>query len=213
MFSVTTGTISPERKQAFCAARARLKLSSAKRSTSSRVILYWRATFSAVSSHREARRGIEQRFPEEIFEFDLAHAESAAMGEGCDGIAAHGFGADAEREIDFFQGDGVGGLADGFHAGAADALDKVRGTIGGNAGVEADVAREHVGIEAGLRDAAGDGGVNVGGRDFGAFENGASGFDAEVNRRDQAEDAIVIGEGSANAVEEPDVVVLDEKTA
>ena len=86
------------------------------------------------------------------------------MGESCDGIAAHGFGADAEREIYFFQGDGIGSLADGFHSGAADALHEVRGAIGGNAGVKADVTREHIGIEAGLGDAAGDYGVNVRGR-------------------------------------------------
>ena len=135
------------------------------------------------------------------------------MGEGRDGIAAHGFGADTEGEINFFQGDGVGSLADGFHAGATDPLDEMRGAVRGDAGVKADVAREHEGVEAGLRDAASDYRVNVGGRNFGALENGAGGFDAEVNGRDQAEDAIVIGEGSADAVEEPDVVVVDEKTA
>ena len=169
-----------------------------------------RYVFGGVA-HRKARRGIEKRFPEEILEFDLAHAEAAAMGESRDGIAAHGFGADAEREIDFFQSDGVGSLADGFHAGAADALDEVRGAIGGDAGVKADVAREHVGVEAGLCDAAGDYGVNIGGRDFGALENGASGFDAEINRRDEAEDTIVISERSADAVEKPDVVVVAMK--
>ncbi len=135
------------------------------------------------------------------------------MGKGRDGIAAHGFGADAEGQIYFFQGDGVGGLADGFDAGAADALHEMRGTIHWNAGVEPDVPRQHVCIETGLGDAAGDYGVNVGGRNLGAFENGAGGFDAEVNRGDQAQRAIVIGEGSAHAIEEPDVVVIDEKTA
>ena len=130
--------------------------------------------------HGDSGRGIQQRFPEEIFEFDLAHAETAAVRVGGDGIAAHGFGAYAETEFDFFQGDGVGGLADGFDAGATDTLDEKRGAIEGNAGIEADVTGEDVGVEAGLGYAAGDYCADVLRWDFSASEKGAGGFDAKV---------------------------------
>ena len=49
-------------------------------------------------AHRHVAERIEQRFPEEILELDLAHAEAAAMRVGGDRIAAHRLGADAERE-------------------------------------------------------------------------------------------------------------------
>src|SRR5208282_4255047 len=108
------------------------------------------------------------------------------MGVGGDGIAAHGFGADAETELDFFQGDGVGGLANGFDARAADALHEQRGAIERNAGIEADVAGEDVGIEAGLGYATGDDRADILGWYFRALEEGAGGFNAEVGGGDEA---------------------------
>src|SRR5262245_21522362 len=50
-------------------------------------------------AHVHAGRRVEQRLPQEILELDLAHPKSATMGVGGDRIAAHGFRADAEREI------------------------------------------------------------------------------------------------------------------
>src|SRR6516165_54029 len=48
-------------------------------------------------AHGAAASGIEQGFPEEVLELDLAHAEAAAMRVGGNGIAAHRFRADAKR--------------------------------------------------------------------------------------------------------------------
>ncbi len=75
------------------------------------------------------------------------------------------------------------------------------------------MARKHVGIEAGLRDAACDHRAHIGGGNSGALESGAGGFDAQIDRRDGAQNAVVIGEGSAHAVEEPDVVVGGERSS
>ena len=50
---------------------------------------------------------------------------------------------------------GVGGLDDRLDAGAADALHEQRRDLDRRAGIEPDVARQHVGVEAGLRDGAG----------------------------------------------------------
>ena len=82
-----------------CAFTARSKLRAAKASTSARVIWYCRARFSAVSPMVTLAARIEQRFPQEILELDLPHAEAAAVRVGGDRVAAHRFGADAEREI------------------------------------------------------------------------------------------------------------------
>ena len=83
--------------------------------------------FSAVSPMVAAAGRVEQRFPEEILELDLPHAEAAAMGIGGDRVAAHGFGADAERQLGAAERDRVGGLHDHLDAGAADALHHMAG--------------------------------------------------------------------------------------
>src|SRR5437588_791292 len=60
-------------------------------------------------AHGRVGRGIAQRFPQEILELDRAHAE-AAHAVGGDRIAAHRFGADAQRERDILVGDEIGRL-------------------------------------------------------------------------------------------------------
>jgi len=47
----------------------------------------------------EIAAGIEQCFPEKVFELHLAHRKSAAVSIGGDRIAAHGFGAHAQRQV------------------------------------------------------------------------------------------------------------------
>lgn len=135
------------------------------------------------------------------------------MGVSGNGIAAHGFRADAEGEIDLLQGDGVGGLADGLHAGAADTLHQVRRAIDGHAGVQADVPRQDIGVETRLGHASGDDRVHIGSQNSTVFENPAGRFDAEVNRRNQAQHAGVVRKGRANPVQQPDILVGAEKTA
>ncbi len=100
--------------------------------------------------------GIEQRFPEEILELHLPHAEPAAMRVGGDGIAAHALRADAEREIDAAMRHRIRRLHQRLDPGAADALHEMRRHLDRHARIETDMARQHVGVEARLRDAAGD---------------------------------------------------------
>ena len=163
------------------------------------------------SAHGFIRAGIEESFPQKIFEFDFAHAKSGAVGVGGDGVARHGFSADDESEAGFGELDVVGGLEDGFDAGSADALHEMRRNIDGDAGVEADVARQNVGVERGLRHVSGDDDIDVGGWDVGAAEDFAGGFDSEVGGRDEAESSVVFDERGADAVKEEDVVVGGEQ--
>jgi len=58
--------------------------------------------------------------------------KAAAVRKSSNGIAAHGFRADAKTEFDFFQRDGISSLADRFDAGAADALHEQRRPLNRN---------------------------------------------------------------------------------
>ena len=158
-------------------------------------------------SHGAACRGVEQRLPQEVPELDLAEAEAGAVAIGGDGIARHRFRADAEHEIALPQRDGVGGLGDELEAGAADALHQDRRRLDRHAGIEPDMARQHVGVEARLRHAAGDHLADMLGRHAGAREDGAGGLDAEIDRRHAGERAAIIGKAGAHALQQPDVLV------
>src|SRR6185437_16406757 len=115
--------------------------------------------------------GIEQGFPEKILELHLSHTEAATVGEGSNGIAAHGFHAHAEPKVNLAQRDGVGRLGDGFKTGAANALNQECRAIHGNTGVEANVAGQQVSIEAGWSHAAGDDGADVFSRNAAATQD------------------------------------------
>ena len=158
------------------------------------------------AAHGDIGGGVEQRLPQKILELDLAHAEAGAVGIGCDRIAAHRFGADAEREIDTAMADRIGRLHDGFDARAADALHEMRRHLDRHAGVEPDVARQHVGVEARLRHVAGDHGADIAGRRTGTREHLARRLDAQVDRRDLRQIAVVIDERRAHAVKQPHVL-------
>ena len=112
-------------------------------------------------AHAGVGCGIEQRFPEKILELDLAHAEAAAMRVGGDRIAAHRFGTDAQRKFGAAERNRIGRLAQDLDAGAADALHHMRRCLDRHAGIEADMARQHVGVEARLRHGAGDDGADI----------------------------------------------------
>ena len=111
-------------------------------------------------AHGDIGGRIEQRFPQEVLEIDRAHAE-AAHGVGGDGVAAHGFGADAQRQLDVLVGDEVGRLHQHLDAGAAHPLHHVRRHLDRHVGIEPDMARQAVGVEARLRHRAGDDGADV----------------------------------------------------
>ena len=157
------------------------------------------------TAHGDACRRIEQRLPEEILEFDPAHVEAAAMGVGGDRITAHRFRADAQRGVRAAQRHGVGGLADHLEPGPADALHQMGGHLDRHAGIEADMARQHVGVEARLRHRSADDGSDILRRDGGARQRLAAGLDAEIDRRDQRQRALVVDEGRAHPVKKPDV--------
>ena len=167
--------------------------------------------FSRVA-HRHAAGGVVEGFPEEVLELDLAHDKAVAVRVGGDGVAAHRLGAGGEREGGAAERDRVGGLGDDFEAGATDALDEVRRRVLRGAGIEADVARGHVGIERGLGHGAGDRGFDVGGSDAGAFDGGAGGFDAEVDGRDVRECPAIIDEGGAGAAQEPGIFEIEAQS-
>ena len=78
---------------------ARAKERSAKASTSAREIVVAPGEILRRAAHRRVAGRVEQRLPQEILEFDLAHAKAAAMRVGGDRIAAHRFRADAERDV------------------------------------------------------------------------------------------------------------------
>jgi hypothetical protein len=155
-------------------------------------------------AHGDVGGRIAQRFPEKILEIDGAHAE-AAHGVGCDRIAAHRFGADAQREPDRLMRDDVRGLDQHLEAGAADSLHHMRGHLDRDAGIESDMAGQAVGIEARLRHRAGDHRADVLGRHAGPRKRGARRLDAEVGRRDLRQWAVVVRKRRAHAVEQPHV--------
>ena len=125
---------------------------------------------------------------------------------GGDGVAAHRLGADAEREIDAAVRDRVGRLHQHFDAGAAYALHHVGRRLDRHAGIEPDVARQHVRIEAGLRHVAGDDRADVVRRCAGARKHFARDLDAEIDRRDLPKRTVVIDKRRAHAIEQPDIL-------
>jgi hypothetical protein len=153
-------------------------------------------------AHGDVGGRIAQRFPQKILEIDRTHAKSA-HGIGSNRVAAHGFGADAQREPDCFVCDNVSGLHQHFDAGAANALHHVRRHLDRHPGIEPDMARQAVGIEARLRHRAGDDGADILRRHARTRKGGARGLDAEIGRRDLRQRAVVVGEWRAHAIEEP----------
>ncbi len=160
------------------------------------------------AAHGDPGGGVEQRLPQKVLELDLAHAKAAAVGVGSHRVARHRFGAHAQRQRALPQGDAVGGLADQLEAGAADPLHVDGRHFDRHAGVQADVARQHVSVETGLRHAAGEHCVDVMRGEPGTLEHLARRLDAQVDRRHHAEHAVVVGEGGAHAGQQPDVVVV-----
>jgi len=124
-------------------------------------------------------------------------------------IAAHGFGADAERKLAAAKRDGVGRLHDHLDAGAADPLDLISRHLDRHACVKADVARQHVGVEACLGHRASDHGADILRGDGGLRQHVAGDLDAEVDRRDMSERAVVVDERRAHAGDEPGVTEGD----
>jgi hypothetical protein len=61
------------------------------------------------------------------------------------------------------------------------------------------MTRQHIGVEARLRHVAGDHGADVGGEQPGALEDGSRGLDAEVDRGNRGEGAVM----SMNGVRTP----------
>jgi hypothetical protein len=108
--------------------------------------------------------------------------------------------------------DRVGGLHQHLDAGAAHALDHVGGRLDRHAGIEPDVARHQVRIEARLRHVAGDDRADIGGRGAGAREHCTRRLDTEIDRRDLRERAVIVGERRAHAVEQPDVAPCGGET-
>ncbi len=102
-------------------------------------------------SHGDVGRRIAKRLPKKILEIDGAHAEAAAHRIGRDRVAAHGLRADAQREPDLLVRDDVCGLHQHFDAGAADPLHHMRRHLDRHSGIEPDMPRQAVGIEARLR--------------------------------------------------------------
>ncbi len=147
-----------------------------------RDLIFLREILGGVA-HRHAGCGIQERFPEKVLELDLAHAETVARRITRDRIAAHRLRADAQREIDAAMRDRVRRLHDDFDAGAADALDHVRGHFDRHAGIETDMTRQHVGVEARLRHVAGNDDADIFRRELGLRECLARDLDAHVDRR------------------------------
>ena len=128
------------------------------------------------------------------------------MRVGSDRIAAHRFRADAQNALGAAERRGVCGLGDDLDAGAADALNQQRRRLDRRAAIEADVARQHVGVEARLGHRAADHRVDRLGRDVGAFQRFTAGLDAKIDRRNQRQPAVVVDERRARALDDVGVV-------
>src|ERR1700730_4641033 len=173
----------------------------------SRDLVSFRQGFCS-SAHGDIAGRIEQSLPEKVFELQLPHTKSAAMSVGGDGIAAHGFRAHAKCQICPTQLDQVGGLQNYFHARAAYPLHQMRRHLNRHTGIEANMTRQQVGVEASLGHVACYYGLYIRWRDSAAPENFAGHFDSEVNWRDQPQNSVVVRKWSAHSIEQPDVVIL-----
>ena len=116
------------------------------------------------------------------------------------------FRADAERDIDAAMRHRVRRLHQHLDAGAAHALHEMRRHLDRHARIEPDMARQHVRIETRLRHVAGDDRADLRRIDLRSLQHRARRLDAEIDRRDLRERAVVIGERRAHAVEQPGVV-------
>ncbi len=105
--------------------------------------------------HVDTRRRIKQGFPEKVLELNRrAQAKTAAVGVGGDGIARHRLGGHAQGQFGA-AGDFHAGLAQQLETGSADPLHRQGRHRLRHTAVQADVARQHIGIEAGLGHGAG----------------------------------------------------------
>ena len=153
-------------------------------------------------AHGAAAGGIEQRLPQKILELDAPHGEAAPVRVGGDGIAAHRFRADDQRQRRAPERQSVRGLHQSLDPCAADALHEMGGNLLRHAGIEPDVARQHVGVKTRLGHIARDDHFDIARAHTAFGEGGARRLDAEVDRRDERQRAVVIGEGRAHAVDE-----------
>ena len=156
--------------------------------------------------HGHRACGVDQRFHQEVLELHgRAQLEAGAVCVGRNRVARHGLGAHHQRHVGVAQRDLVGCLAKQLKARAADALHQDGGHIQGNARVQTDVARQHKGVEIGLRHGAGDDRAHIGGGHAAARQHGARDLDAHVGGRYMAQRAAVIDHGRAHAVHQPGV--------
>ena len=176
-----------------------------RRPLPARVIWYWRARFSAVPPMVTPGAGSSKASHRKSLNSTCPMRKPRAMGIGDDRIAAHRFGADAQREIGAAERHRVGGLRQHLDAGAADALHVMRGHLDRHAGIKPDMARQNEGVEARLRHAAGDDGADIARLGAGALEHLAPDLDAEIGRRDGGERAVVVDERRAHAVHQPGI--------
>jgi hypothetical protein len=125
---------------------------------------------------------------------------------GGDRVAAHRFGAHAQRRLDPPTLDQLSRLQHHLDAGAANALHQMRRPLHRYPGIKPDMARRHIGVERGLGHRAGDGGADIGRIEPGLVEHGACDLDAEIDRRDRRQHAGIVDKRRARAVEQPGVI-------
>ena len=165
------------------------------------------------ADHVDAGGRVLQRLPHEILELDWgAELEAGAVLEGGDGVARHALGPRQQRHVDAVA-QVQPGLAEQLEAGAADALYHQRRHVDRHAGVQADVARQHVLKAIAGGHVAGQHGADRLGRHGGALQRRARGVDAQVGGRQAAEGAAVVHHRRARAVQNPAVVEQVEQAA
>jgi hypothetical protein len=109
------------------------------------------------------------------------------------------------RELDLLVRDEIRGLHQHFEAGAAHALHHMRRHLDRHVGIEPDMARQAVRIEARLRHRAGNDRADIPRRHARPREHLARRLDAEIGGGDLRQCAVIVGERRAHAVKQPDV--------
>ena len=156
--------------------------------------------------HRHRACGVDQCLHQEVLELHgRAQLEAGAVCVGRNRVARHGLGAHHQRHVGVAQRNLVGGLAEQLKARAADALHQDGGHGLRHACIQANVARQHKGVEIGLRHGARDDRAHIGCGHAAALQHGARHLDAHVGGRHMAQRAAVIDHGRAHAVHQPGV--------
>ncbi|MNH24499.1 hypothetical protein D3C79_844360 [compost metagenome] len=148
--------------------------------------------------HVHACRRIVQGLPKEVLELHSGtQAKAAAVAVGGNRIARHRFAAHAQGQLDT-AGQLLARLAQYFQTRAADTLHRQGRHRLWHPAVQADVARQHIGIKTGLRHAPGQYTVNRLRIDTRPRHHLTGNLDAQVDGRDSGQCSPQVGPGRAH---------------